>query len=171
MNTTQLTDQRSDASPARCQHRTLKGRCRQLATDSSGTFCSQHARAQRQAKDDFTLLEPLVRKLEDLQTVDGISEDLAALHNLLAEGRISPRRASVFAYIDSLLLNTAREIEGRNLNYYGQPIKTYDWSSFPDFEGGSASSTAQHTIDTATPSPDPASPSPMPASRRIISGG
>ena len=87
MNTTQLKtiDQRSEESPARCQHRTLKGRCRQLATDSAGTLCFHHARAQRQAKDDFTLLEPLVRKLEDLQSVEGISEDLAASFDL--EGR------------------------------------------------------------------------------------
>jgi hypothetical protein len=153
MNTTQpITIERSEESSARCQHRTLKGRCRQLATESDATLCSQHARAQRQAKDDFTLLEPLVRKLEDLQTVDGISEDLAALHNLLAEGRISPRRASVFAYIDSLLLNTAREIEGRNLNYYGQPIKTYDWSSFPDFKGPDSPSSSVRSGELVSPS-------------------
>lgn len=74
---------------------------------NAGTLCFHHARAQRQAKDDFTLLEPLVRKTEDLQSVAGISEDRAALHNLLAEGRVSPRRASVIADIDSLLLRTS----------------------------------------------------------------
>lgn len=120
-------------SPARCQHRTLKGRCRQAATDNAGTLCFHHARVQHQAKDDFTLLESLVRKTEDLQSVEGISEHLAALQNLLAEGRVSPRRASVIAYIDSLLLRTFVELEERNvnLNYYGQPIRTYDYSSFP----------------------------------------
>ena len=144
MNTTQLKtiDQRSEESPARCQHRTLKGRCRQLATDSAGTLCFHHARAQRQAKDDFTLLEPLVRKLEDLQSVEGISEDLAALHNLLAEGRISPRRASVIAYIDSMLLHTVREIEQQakgSLNYYGQPVSRYDYSSLePEADSAAA---------------------------------
>jgi hypothetical protein len=158
MNTTQLKtiDVHSEESPARCQHRTLKGRCRQFATDSDGTLCFQHARALRQAKDDFTLLEPLVRKLEDLQTVEGISEDLAALHNLLAQGRISPRRASVVAYIDSLLLNTVRDLEEKakgQLNYYGQPIKTYDWSSFPGFKPGSTGA-----IDDQTRQPNPASP-------------
>jgi hypothetical protein len=129
-------DQPSDESTARCQHRTIKGRCRQAASDSAGTLCFHHARLQRQAKDDFTLLEPLVRKTEDLQSVEGISEDLAALHNLLAEGRVSPRRASVVAYIDSLLLRTFVEVQEQNkrsLNYYGQPIPKYehDWSSFP----------------------------------------
>ena len=138
----------AEESPARCQHRTLKGRCRQPATDSAGTLCFHHARAQRQAKDDFTLLEPLVRKTEDLQTVEGVSEDLAALHNLLAQGRVSPRRASVIAYIDSLLLRTFVELKEQdkgNLNYYGQPVRTYDWSSFPDLKGDSPTATNEQT--------------------------
>jgi hypothetical protein len=146
MNTTQLKtiDSPSEESPTRCQHRTLKGRCRQFATDSDGTLCLQHARVLRQSKDDFTLLEPLVRKLEDLQTFEGISEDLATLHKLLAQGRISPRRASVVAYIDSLLLNTVRDLDEKakgSLNYYHQPIKTHDRSSFPGFK---PDSTALH---------------------------
>ena len=166
-----VIDQRSEESPARCQHRTLKGRCRQLATDSAGALCFHHARALRQAKDDFTLLEPLVRKLEDLQSVEGINEDLAALHNLLAEGRISPRRASVIAYIDSMLLHTVREFEQQakgNLNYYGQPIRRYS-SLEPDVDSV--------TLPVAHAATEPASakasfaPSPTPNSRRIISGG
>jgi hypothetical protein len=147
MNPTQPStiDQPSQESPARCQHRTLKGRCRQPATDNAGTLCFHHARVQRQAQDDFTLLEPLVRKTKDLQSLEGISKDLAALHNLLAEGRVSPRRASVIAYIDSLLLRTFVELEEQSkgdLNYYGQPIKTYDYSSFPDFKGNSTGAAA-----------------------------
>ena len=146
MNPTQPSSiaQLPEESPARCQHRTLKGRCRQAATDSAGALCFHHTRAQRQAKDDFTLLEPLVRKTEDLQSVEGISEDLAALHNLLAEGRVSPRRASVIAYIDSLLLRTFVELEEQNkgdLNWYGQPIRTYDYSSFTDLKGDSPTAT------------------------------
>ena len=53
MNPTQpiTIDQPARESPARCQHRTLKGRCRQPATDSARTLCFHHARAQRQAKE------------------------------------------------------------------------------------------------------------------------
>jgi len=126
-----ISNPSNDSSP-RCQHRSLKGRCRQLATDSDGTLCFHHARAQRQAKDDFSLLTELVRKPDDFQSIEGINEDLAALHNLLAQGRISARRASVIAYIDSLLLRTALELEQQakgDLNYYGQPIKSFDYSS------------------------------------------
>ena len=175
MNPTQpiTIDQPARESPARCQHRTLKGRCRQPATDSAGTLCFHHARAQRQAKDDFTLLEPLVRNTEDLQSVEGISEDLAALHNLLAEGRVSPRRASVIAYIDSLLLRTVIEMEEQakgNLNYYGQPIRTYDHSS--SYEPNSESAGVRIPDAATEPAADRSesiSPSPTQTPRRIIS--
>jgi hypothetical protein len=90
----------------RCQHRSLKGRCRQLASGPAGTLCFDHARSEQQAKNDFTLLAPLVRQAEDFQSAEAVNETLGALHNLLAEGRISPRRAAVIAYIDSLILRT-----------------------------------------------------------------
>lgn len=93
------------ASP-RCQHRSLKGRCRQLATGPAATLCFDHARSEQQAKNDFTLLAPLVRKCEDFQSAEALNETLGSLHNLLAEGRISPRRAAVIAYVDSLILRT-----------------------------------------------------------------
>jgi hypothetical protein len=166
-------DQPAQESPARCQHRTLKGRCRQTATDSAGTLCFHHARAQRQAKDDFTLLEPLVRKTEDLQSVEGIGEDLAALHNLLAEGRVSPRRASVIAYIDSLLLRTFVALDEKNkgnLNYYGQPIKTYDYSLPHEPDSASAGvRIPDAATEPATARSESISPSPTQTPRRIIS--
>jgi len=95
MNATQpsiINEPATTATP-RCQHRSLKGRCRQLATGSAATLCFDHARAEQQAKNDFTLLAPLVRKCEDFHSAEVLNETLGALHNLLAEGRISPRRA------------------------------------------------------------------------------
>jgi len=100
-----INEPATTASP-RCQHRSLKGRCRQLATGPAGTLCFDHARAEQQAKNDFTLLAPLVRKCEEFQSAEALNETLGALHNLLAEGRISPRRAAVIAYVDSLILRT-----------------------------------------------------------------
>ena len=108
MNATQpsiIIEPATTASP-RCQHRSLKGRCRQLATGPASTLCFDHARAEQQAKNDFTLLAPLVRKCEEFQSAEALNETLGALHNLLAEGRISPRRAAVIAYVDSLILRT-----------------------------------------------------------------
>ena len=99
--------------PARCQHRTLRGRCRQPATDPTATLCFDHARAAIQARDDFAALPSLVRKPDDFQSAEDLNQSLAALHNLLAEGRISPRRAAVIAYVDSLILRsiTAMQLE------------------------------------------------------------
>src|SRR6266481_574565 len=99
----------------RCQHRSLKGRCRQLADGPAGTLCFDHARAEQQAKNDFSLLAPLVRKCEDFQSAEALNETLGALHNLLAEGRISPRRAAVIAYVDSLILRTLPNPFARNV--------------------------------------------------------
>lgn len=108
-----INESSQNAAP-RCQHRTLKGRCRQLATDSASTLCFDHARADCQARNDFTLLAPLVRKPKDFQSAKGINESLTVLHNLLAEGRISPRRAAVIAYVDSLILRTLTTVPERN---------------------------------------------------------
>jgi hypothetical protein len=101
-----LTIEPAPIAAPRCQHRSLKGRCRQLATGPAATLCFDHARSEQQAKNDFTLLAPLVRKCEDFQSAEALNETLGSLHNLLAEGRISPRRAAVIAYVDSLILRT-----------------------------------------------------------------
>jgi len=117
MNATQpsiINEPATTATP-RCQHRTLKGRCRQLASGPAGTLCFDHARDEQQAKNDFTLLATLVRKCEDFQSAQALNETLGNLHNLLAEGRISPRRAAVIAYVDSLILRTLPAID-RELN-------------------------------------------------------
>ena len=135
MNATKPSIINEPLSP-RCQHRSLKGRCRQLATGPAATLCFDHARAEQQAKNDFTLLAPLVRQTEDFQSAEAVNETLGALHNLLAEGRISPRRASVLAYISSLLLRTLPAIEYDNDHY------TYD-----DDE------TDEHTAAESNPSP------------------
>jgi hypothetical protein len=82
------------------------------------------------------------------------NEDLAALHSLLAQGRISPRRASVIAYIDSLLLRTALELEEQvkgSLNYYGQPIRSFDYSSLSGPKSNSTSQPVPDNVSEPTP--------------------
>ena len=108
-----INEPATTATP-RCQHRSLKGRCRQLATAPAGTLCFDHVRAEQQAKNDFSLLAPLVRKCEDFQSAEALNETLGNLHNLLAEGRISPRRAAVIAYVDSLILRTLPAMAKQN---------------------------------------------------------
>src|SRR5258706_12625982 len=95
-----INEPTTTATP-RCQHRSLKGRCRQLAAGPAGTLCFDHARAEQQAKNDFSLLAPLVRTCEDFQSAKPLNETLRALHNLLAEGRNSPLRAALISSVDT----------------------------------------------------------------------
>ena len=104
-------------SAVRCQHRTAAGRqCRSLADDPSSGLCPHHAATAREQ--DFR--EVLTREAFDFQRPQGVNNSLGALYNLLAEGRISPRRASVLAHISSLLLRTLPAIDYDNEHY------TYD---------------------------------------------
>jgi hypothetical protein len=94
----------------RCNHVTSTGRqCCSLATGRSG-LCARHAAAQAnlQARDYARLL---LRGSKGFQTAGGINYSLGDLYSLLAQGRISPRRAAVLAYISSLLLRTLPAID------------------------------------------------------------
>jgi hypothetical protein len=70
MNATKpsIVNEPATTATPRCQHRSLEGRCRQLADGPAGTLCFDHARSEQQARNDFTLL--------------------GALHNLLADSLI-----------------------------------------------------------------------------------
>jgi hypothetical protein len=104
-------------SATRCQHRTAAGRqCRSLASDPSSGLCPHHAATERAVN----FREVLTRDAFDFQRPQGVNNSLGALYNLLAEGRISPRRASVLAHISSLLLRTLPAIDYDNEHY------TYD---------------------------------------------
>src|SRR5467141_4125032 len=95
-------------STTRCQHRTAAGRqCRSLAGDPSSGLCPHHAATERAVN----FREVLTRDALDFQRPQGVNNSLGALYDLLAEGRISPRRASVLAYISSLLLRTLPAID------------------------------------------------------------
>ena len=109
----------SDFTPERCQHRTRTGRqCRSLVADANSSFCAAHAGSEPGDSEDFRIA--LTRHAYNFQRSQGVNNSLGVLYNLLAEGRISPRRASVLAYISTLLLRTLPAIEYDNEHY------TYD---------------------------------------------
>jgi hypothetical protein len=113
----------SDFTPERCQHRTPTGRqCRSLVADPSGSFCAAHAASERADSEDFTAA--LTEKACRFQNADGINYSLGVLYTLLAQGRISPRRASVLAYISNLLLRTLPAIDNDRFPYAGRPGST-----------------------------------------------
>lgn len=66
---------------------------------------------QRQSSD---ISFALAGQAQAFQTAQGINHSLGALYRLLAENRISARRAAVLAYINSLLLRTLPAIDADN---------------------------------------------------------
>ena len=95
----------STSSARRCEYRTATGRrCCSLAKSRS-TFCQRHAAAQKELEaSDYAAL--LLQESSGFQTARGINFSLGDLYTLLAQGRISPRRASVLVHISSLLLRS-----------------------------------------------------------------
>jgi hypothetical protein len=105
------------AGPApRCEHRLPSGRqCRSASQNAEARLCARHASAAKKAgAADITTLLGVAR--ERFQSAEGINGSLAELFALLAENRVSARRAAVLAYIGSLLLRSLpavdRELHG-----------------------------------------------------------
>jgi hypothetical protein len=110
----------SDFIPERCQHRTRTGRqCRSLVADANSSFCAAHAGSEPGDSEDFVVA--LTERACRFQNAQGINYSLAALYNLLAQGRISPRRASVLAHISSLLIRSLTAIDNDPFPKAGRP--------------------------------------------------
>ena len=98
-----------DAS--RCQHRYDNGtRCRHRASDSQLGLCLRHVRLKlaglSSAPDDSADLSPQLLSGIKFSCADDLREFLTRLLIQMAKGRVSPRRASVLAYISTQLLHT-----------------------------------------------------------------
>src|SRR5713101_8094855 len=95
----------------RCSHHDTDGRqCRTLAFDAHSGLCSHHLALEKQTE-TANVYAPLIRNSQGLQTAQGINYSLSNLYELLAKNQISPRRAAVLAYINSLLLRTLPQID------------------------------------------------------------
>jgi hypothetical protein len=99
----------------RCTHRFANGmRCRLLTPAADSTFCANHAsRVDNQREPDTAA--SLTADLKEFRSAIPINDFLARLLLLLAENKISPRRAAVLAYITNQLLRTLPAID-RELN-------------------------------------------------------
>jgi hypothetical protein len=96
---------------SRCSYRTATGRqCRQLAANGHTGFCHHHRAAQEQ-KDAQDLSDALLVQSQGFQTAQGVNFALRNLYKLLAANYISPRRAAVLAYINSLQLRSLPAID------------------------------------------------------------
>jgi hypothetical protein len=102
--------QGSNTLQDRCQHHTATGRqCRSKLTSLHATLCPRHGAAQRLDSTDLSAL--LSASLSEKKSAADIHAHLWNLSLALQQGRISPRRAAVLAYINSLLLRTLPAID------------------------------------------------------------
>ena len=92
---------------ARCTHLFPNGRrCRLYATNINPNFCPAHAPLPANQYDSAAIASTLTANLDDFTSAAQINDFLARLLLLLAQDKISTRRAAVLAYITNQLLRT-----------------------------------------------------------------
>jgi hypothetical protein len=101
---------------ARCNHRFANGmRCRLLTLHQDSAYCANHAKVVENQRESQDTAASLTADLKEFRSAIPINDFLARLLLLLAEQKISPRRAAVLAYITNQLLRTLPAID-RELN-------------------------------------------------------
>jgi hypothetical protein len=97
---------------SRCRHISPSGRrCRLSLCSDSRFYCRNHAHLQPPAGAVVDLSAELTAGLKKLTSASDINKFISKLLALIAEDRISPRRASVLIYACNLLLRTLPAIE------------------------------------------------------------
>lgn len=92
---------------ARCVHFYPNGRrCRLSATNLNSHFCPAHTRLPQNSPDPAEVASTLTANLDDFTSAAQINDFLSRLLLLLAQDKISTRRAAVLAYITNQLLRT-----------------------------------------------------------------
>jgi hypothetical protein len=139
---------KSVLAPERCQHISPTGRqCCSPAAAPGSTLCARHAAAAPPQSVDFSA--ELLSRFGDFQRAQQMNRSLIALYKLLAQGRISPRQASVLAYIGSLVLRSLKDVD-------------YDLDRFDEEEDTSAESDGARREGPADEAPtDPMAANPV----------
>ncbi len=114
--TPQFAKSSSINNSARCNHRFPNGmRCRLIGLGSQ-PFCPKHTHAvATPPPDPAEIASTLTADLDDFTSAAQINDFLSRLLLLLAQDKISTRRAAVLAYITNQLLRTLPAID-RELN-------------------------------------------------------
>ncbi len=139
----------------RCAYRTSGGRqCRKSASDAHSGLCPQHHAQQKQelAADHF---KHLTTNFQLFQTAQGINFSLMNLYQLLAQNRISPRRAAVLSYISSLLLRTLPQIDADKAAGIIDPTKPTTKTLSVPVPDSTPGTNPVNTWDPSIPEPDP----------------
>jgi hypothetical protein len=106
------TTKPSSAKGPRCRHYTDHGRrCQLPVVDTRSGFCFRHAKPQPAPSDSVDLSAELIGELSEFESALSINKFLTNLLALVTKGRVSPRRASVLAYITNQLLHSHRAID------------------------------------------------------------
>jgi hypothetical protein len=113
---TQQTAKPSLINASRCAHRFANGlRCRLRTPDADSSYCPNHANLVENQRASTDTAASLTADLKEFRSAIPINDFLARLLLLLAQDRISPRKAAVLAYITNQLLRTLPAID-RELN-------------------------------------------------------
>ncbi len=136
----------SSTKHPRCRHFTADGRrCRLAVLDDRSHLCFRHSAliagvSQPPQNDSEDLSAELLPELSEFSLGTDIRQFLARLLVLVTKGRISPRRASVLAYITNQLLHSHGAIARDNLlqtqKEKDRPL-VFDYSDWPDPQDGS----------------------------------
>jgi hypothetical protein len=109
----------------RCTHRFANGmRSRLLTLEAGSAFCA-HANSVENQREPADTAAALTADLKEFRSAIPINDFLARLLLLLAENKISPRRAAVLAYITNQLLRTLPAID-RELNPKEDPNQPHE---------------------------------------------
>jgi hypothetical protein len=109
----------------RCTHRFANGmRSRLLTLEAGSAFCA-HATPVENQREPADTAAALTADLKEFRSAIPINDFLARLLLLLAENKISPRRAAVLAYITNQLLRTLPAID-RELNPKEDPNQPHE---------------------------------------------
>lgn len=126
MNVTAPKTRNKNTQPS-CQHVSTAGRhCRMPVADAASSRCYHHALQSKRETDNADLFTILTNQCEEFQTSAGINHSLGELYALLSQNRISPRRASVLAYVCSLLLRTLPGLQKEESAEHDSPQFIFD---------------------------------------------
>jgi hypothetical protein len=118
------TTKPSSTKGPRCRHYTDRGRrCQLPVVDTRSGYCFRHAKPQPAPSDSVDLSAELIGELSDFESALSINKFLTNLLALVTKGRVSPRRASVLAYITNQLLHSHRAIDYDDERHSDGPVK------------------------------------------------
>jgi hypothetical protein len=106
----------------RCTHRTSNGRrCQSPIAPKHRSLCAHHAIQDLQRHDSKLVVEEILGPSGEFGCSFAIHSALGKLFAATAENRISPRTASVLAYISQMLMQNLDDAQRDVIQAIGQP--------------------------------------------------